>query len=286
MAGSFTVACVQTNTKRDPADNIAEVSPLIREAAARGAALVTTPEVVGMIEPKRELALEKARGEADHEVLAAFRGLAAELGVWLLIGSTAVKVSADKLANRSFLVDPGGGIVARYDKMHMFDVQVDEANMFRESRTYAAGDTAVIAELPWGRLGMTICYDLRFPYLYRALAHAGADFLAIPSNFTRPTGEAHWHTLLRARAIETGCYVFAPAQTGEHAEGRKSYGHSLIVAPWGEVLADGGVEVGVVTAEIDPAAVSEARRRVPSLTHDRTVGTPIVFRREQRAAGE
>lgn len=282
----LTVACVQTNAARDPQENIARVSPLIREAKARGAALITTPEIVGMLEPKRDLALAKAKPEESHEVLAAFRGLAAELGVWLLIGSISIKLSDDRMANRSFLVDPQGQIVARYSKIHMFDVQVGDGQTYRESNTYRAGDEAVIAETPWGRMGMTICYDIRFPYLYRSLAQAGAQVIFAPAAFTKVTGEAHWHVLQRARAIENGCFIVSAAQTGEHAEGRRTYGHSVIVDPWGKVLADAGEAVGVITAEIDLAEVPAARAKVPSLTHDRTVGDPVVYGTALRQAGE
>lgn len=282
----LTVACVQTNTTRDPLENVERVSPMIREAAARGASLITTPEIVGMLEPKRDLALAKAKPEETHEVLAAFRGLAAELGVWLLIGSISIKVSDDKMSNRSFLLDDRGQIVARYSKIHMFDVQVGDGQTYRESNTYQPGGEAVIAETPWGRMGMTICYDIRFPYLYRALAHAGAEVLFAPAAFTRVTGEAHWHVLQRARAIETGCFVISAAQTGEHAEGRRTYGHSVIVDPWGRVLADAGEEVGVITAEIDLAEVAAARAKIPSLTHDRSIGTPVVYGATMLKAGE
>jgi deaminated glutathione amidase len=282
----LTVACVQTNATRDPIENIARVSPLIREAKARGAQLVTTPEIVGMLEPKRDQALAKAKPEETHEVLAAFRGLAAELGIWLLVGSISIKVSDDKMSNRSFLLDDRGQIVARYSKIHMFDVQVGDGQTYRESNTYRAGDEAVIAETPWGRMGMTICYDIRFPYLYRALAQAGAEVIFAPAAFTKVTGEAHWHVLQRARAIETGCYVISAAQTGEHAEGRRTYGHSVIVDPWGRVLADAGEDVGVITAEIDLAEVGVARGKVPSLTHDRIVAPPVVQGTALREAGE
>jgi predicted amidohydrolase len=282
----LTVACVQTSTTRDPLENIERISPLIRDAKQRGAQLITTPEVVGMIEPKRDQALAKAKPEETHEVLAAFRGLAAEFGVWLLVGSISIKVSDDKMANRSFLLDDRGQIVARYSKMHMFDVQVGDGQTYRESNTYQAGDEAVIAETPWGRMGLTICYDIRFPYLYRKLAQAGADVIFAPAAFTKVTGEAHWHVLQRARAIETGCYVVSAAQTGEHAEGRRTYGHSVIVDPWGQVVADAGEAVGVITAEIDLAKVAEARGKVPSLTHDRVVGDPVIYGTELRQAGE
>ncbi len=282
----LTVACVQTNSTRDPLENVERVSPLIREAKARGAQLVTTPEIVGMLEPKRDLALAKAKPEESHEVLAAFRGLAAELGIWLLVGSISIKLSEDKLANRSFLIDDQGQIAARYSKIHMFDVQVGDGQTYRESNTYRPGEEAVLAETPWGLMGLTICYDIRFPYLYRSLAKAGAKVIFAPAAFTKVTGEAHWHVLQRARAIETGCFMVSAAQAGEHAEGRRTYGHSVIVDPWGRVLADAGDEVGVVTAEIDLSEVETARGKVPSLTHDRTLGEPTVFSQAVRAAGE
>jgi len=268
MAGTFKAACVQTNSARDPAPNIRAVGEFVRQARAAGADFILLPEIVNMLEPKRALLLEKARSEADDPALAAFQALARETGAWLLAGSLVIKIADDKVANRSFLIDARGRIAARYDKIHMFDVDLG-SERYQESRTYQAGAKAVVAETPWGKLGMTVCYDLRFPHLYRALAQAGAVFLSVPSSFTRPTGKAHWHVLLRARAVENGCFVFAPAQCGEHAEGRKTYGHSLIVDPWGEVLADGGDAPGFVIAEIDPSKVDEARRKVPSLTSDR-----------------
>jgi len=214
------------------------------------------------------------------------REVAQEAGVWLLIGSLAVDLSREpgtagesRLANRSYLVDPRGAVVARYDKIHMFDVDLAGGESYRESNAFRPGGRAVLAETPWGALGMTVCYDLRFPHLYRALAQAGADFLAIPSAFTVPTGKAHWHVLMRARAIENGCFVFAPAQWGEHAEGRRTYGHSLIVDPWGEVLADAGEGVGIVSARIDVPAIAKARRMVPSLQHDRPFTKPELAAR-------
>jgi predicted amidohydrolase len=270
----FTAACVQLTSQREFEPNIEAVGALVRRARDAGAELIATPEIAGMFEPKRALHLEKARSEADNPFIAACRALAAETKAFLLIGSTAVKLDATTLANRSFLIDPAGEIVARYDKIHMFDVDLPNGETYRESALYRPGEEAVIAALPWCKLGMTICYDLRFPHLYRALAKAGAVIVTIPSAFTVPTGRAHWHVLMRARAIETGCFVLAPAQWGEHAEGRKTYGHSLIVAPWGEVLADAGEGVGVITAEIDLDRVAEARRMVPSLRHDRRFALP------------
>ena len=193
----------------------------------------------------------------------------ASFGIYIHIGSLAIKLSADRAVNRSFLIDPKGEIAARYDKIHMFDVDLADGESYRESRNYRPGESAVLADLPWGRLGLTICYDLRFPALYRALAEAGATMLAIPSAFTKQTGEAHWHVLMRARAIENGCFVFAAAQGGKHENGRETYGHSLIVDPWGRIIAEGGTEPGVVMAEIDPAEVTNARARIPSLQHGR-----------------
>ena len=227
---------------------------------------------------------DKARREADDPFLAGTRDLARELGIWLLLGSLVIDPAGEpgategeeRLANRSFLIDAAGGIVARYDKIHMFDIDLPGGESYRESNAYRPGNHTVVAETPWGRLGMSVCYDLRFPHLYRALAQAGADFLAVPSVFTVPTGRAHWHVLLRARAIENGCFVFAPAQWGEHTAGRKSYGHSLIVDPWGEVMGDGGEEVGIVTARIDPGRIAEARGMVPSLRHDRAFTPPAL----------
>jgi deaminated glutathione amidase len=286
MSRKFKVACVQLNAGREIAPNIAAASALIREAKAAGAEFILTPENTGLIEPKRPLVLEKAKPESDHPGVPAFQSLAAEFGVWLLIGSLAIKLDANTCANRSFLFDPKGRIVARYDKIHMFDVDLANSETYRESATFRPGEQAVVADLPWGKVGMTVCYDVRFAYLYRALAQAGASFITVPAAFTRPTGQAHWHVLLRARAIETGCYVFAPAQCGEHAEGRKTFGHSLIVAPWGEVLADGGENVGIIYADIDPAKVTEARNMVPALRHDRPfTGPELPVVPARKAAG-
>ncbi len=269
MGQSFTVACVQTNSAREIADNLAAVPPLIRAARDAGAEFVLLPENVTMLEPKSRLALAKALPEAEHPALPLFQGLARDLGIWLLLGSLTIRADDGRAWNRSILLDADGAIAARYDKIHLFDVDLDGGESYRESASIAPGREAVVAATPWGRLGMTVCYDLRFPQLYRALAKAGTDFLAIPAAFTRQTGIAHWHVLQRARAIECGCFVFAPAQTGTHAEGRETHGHALIVDPWGRVLADAGEDVGVITARIDPAEVARARARIPALTHDR-----------------
>ncbi len=270
----FKLACVQTNSGREIAPNIEAAGTLVRAARSAGADLVALPENVAMLEPRSRLIKEKAAPEHEHAALAAFQALARETGAWLLVGSLTVKLAGGKVANRSFLLDSEGGVVARYDKIHMFDVDLAGGESYRESATFRSGGRAVLAETPWGLLGMTVCYDVRFPGLYRALARAGAHFLSIPSAFTRTTGRAHWHVLLRARAVENGCYVLAPAQCGAHAEGRETYGHSLIVDPWGEVLADGGAEVGVIMAEIDPAKVDDARRMIPSLGHDHPFTEP------------
>ena len=275
---SFVAACVQLNSGREIEPNIRVASDLVRRARDAGAALIMTPEVSDMIEPKRPARLEKARDEANHPMLAAFRDLARETGAHLLLGSIMLReTGAERLCNRSFLIAPDGAIAARYDKIHMFDVDLPGGESYRESAVFRPGETAVTAPLPWGTLGMTICYDLRFPHLYRALAQGGADFLSIPAAFTVPTGTAHWHVLMRARAIENGCFVFAPAQSGEHAEGRRTYGHSLIVAPWGEVLAEAPDGPGFITATVDPALVATARHAVPSLRHDRLFAGPAAL---------
>jgi predicted amidohydrolase len=275
MPDTFKLACVQLNSGNEVAANIVHASEWIRRAAGAGADLIATPETTGMIESRRQAALEKAQFERDHSALSAFRELAAETGRWLLIGSLSVKVEGEeRIANRSFLIDGSGTVVARYDKIHMFDVDLPSGETYRESKTYRPGSDAVLTATPWGILGMTVCYDVRFPNLYRSLAKAGADFLSVPSAFTKVTGQAHWHLLLRARAVETGCFVFAPAQCGSHPGDRQTFGHSLIVDPWGEVLADGGEEPGYVMAEIDRSRVDEVRGRVPSLSHDRLYSAP------------
>ena len=265
----FTAACVQLASDIEPEANLRAAAEAIRRARDAGADFVLTPETTDMMEMKRRDAFAKAKGEAEHPGLAQLRDLAGELGCWLLIGSLVIRLGDERLANRSFLIDPAGQVAARYDKIHMFDVEVPDGQSYRESKAYQPGGAAVLADLPWGRLGLTVCYDLRFPQLYRALAQAGAEVLTVPSAFTRLTGRAHWHVLLRARAIETGSFVLAPAQCGETSQGRQTYGHSLIVAPWGEVLAEAGEEPAVILAEIDPARVAEARRMIPALGHDR-----------------
>ncbi|HWA04015.1 MAG TPA: carbon-nitrogen hydrolase family protein [Rhizomicrobium sp.] len=265
----FRAACVQLKSSDDVAENIRLASSLVREAKARGADFIATPENTTLMAPDGGAKLDNSFCEEADPALPAFSALANELGVWLLVGSLAIKVDAGKTANRSFLIDPHGRIVARYDKIHLFDVDLPSGETYRESNTVAGGSRAVTASLPWGRLGMTVCYDIRFPGLYRTLANAGAFMFTVPSAFTETTGMAHWHVLLRARAIENGAFVLAPAQGGVHANGRRTYGHSLIVGPWGEILAEGGKEPGIILAEIDPDAAQMARQRIPSLKHDR-----------------
>lgn len=265
----FKAGLVQMCSGRDVARNVADAAALIREAAASGADYVQTPEVTTLMELDRKRLFAEIEPEGSNSALAAFRELAKELEIWLHIGSMGVKVSADKIANRSYLIAPDGRVDAYYDKIHMFDVDLPSGESYRESNSYQPGAEAVIAELPWGAMGLTICYDLRFPQLHRALAQAGAEMIAGPSAFTRVTGEAHWHTLLKARAIECQCFVLAAAQGGRHEHGRDTYGHSLIVSPWGEILGEGGVQPSVIVSEIDLRLVDEARARVPSLTHDR-----------------
>jgi predicted amidohydrolase len=267
-------ACIQFTAGREIGPNIERLLPLMRRARAAGADLIALPENATMIEPIAAQSIAKALPEEAHPALPAFRALARETGAWLLAGSLTIRLDGNKVANRSLLLDGEGEVVGRYDKLHLFDVTLRNGEAYRESDTVRPGGRAVLAPTPWGLLGMTVCYDVRFPELYRRLAQAGAAFITVPSAFTRQTGGAHWHVLLRARAIETGCYVLAPAQCGVHAEGRKTYGHSLIVDPWGEVLADGGEDEGFVIAELDTAKVEEARRMIPSLQHDRAFEGP------------
>jgi predicted amidohydrolase len=268
-AATFTAALVQLRSGLDPQANLDAAVKLIAEAQDRGADYVQTPEMTNIMVLQHEQLFAAIVAEENDPSLATFRELARALEIHVHIGSLAIRASADKAVNRSFLIDPKGEIVARYDKIHMFDVDLANGESYRESRNYRPGDFGVVADLPWGRLGLTICYDLRFPALYRGLAEAGASYLAVPAAFTRQTGEAHWHVLQRARAIENGCFVFAAAQGGRHENGRETFGHSLIIDPWGRILAEGGTEPGIVLATIDPAAISAARARIPSLQHGR-----------------
>ena len=265
----FKAALVQLRTGLMPADNLVQATQLIREAAAQGAQYIQTPEVTNVMQENRKALFELLASEADDASLKAFQDLATELKVHLHVGSLALKASPERAVNRSFLIGPSGDILASYDKIHMFDIDLENGESYRESANYQPGETAVVADLPWGRLGLTICYDLRFPALFRALAEAGASFISVPAAFTKKTGEAHWHALLRARAIENGCYIFAAAQGGLHPNKRETFGHSLIVDPWGTVIAEGGTEPGIVTAEIDPAKVIAVRKSIPSLQHGR-----------------
>ncbi len=276
-------ACVQMTAGPEVGPNLEAAAALIREAAAGGAKFIFTPENTSIIEPNRELALAKSFTQDEHPGLPFFSKLAQELGVWLLVGSMPIRVEPERLANRSFLIDDQGRIITHYDKIHLFDVDLPNGEVYRESERIRAGAQAVLAPTPWGGLGMTVCYDLRFPQLYRDLAHAGASLISIPAAFTVPTGEAHWHVLLRARAIETGAFVFAPAQCGQHAGGRRTYGHSLIIAPWGEILAEAGDAPGTIATVIDFSQVAAARSMIPSLRHDRDYARPQPL---LRVAGE
>ncbi|TCK16690.1 putative amidohydrolase [Ancylobacter aquaticus] len=269
LGGPFRAALIQMRTAKNVATNVAAASALIREAAADGASYIQTPEMTGTMEENREALFRVLHAEEDDPALAAFRALAAELKVHLHIGSLAVRAGEHRAANRSYLLAPDGAIAACYDKIHMFDVDLPNGDVYRESAAYRPGELAIVADLPQIRLGLTICYDLRFPALFRALAEAGAGMIAAPAAFTQSTGEAHWHVLLRARAIETGCYVLAAAQGGTHENGRQTFGHSLIIDPWGTVLAEGGTEPGIIAAEIDPATVAAVRGRIPSLSNGR-----------------
>ncbi|MEW6644529.1 MAG: carbon-nitrogen hydrolase family protein [Pseudomonadota bacterium] len=260
---------IQMRTSLSPEQSFEQAAALIRKAKASGADYVQTPEMSNLMQPNRQALFALLQDEENDRSLAGYRELARELKIFVHIGSLAVRATAERAANRSFLVDPAGDIVARYDKIHMFDVDLGHGETYRESANYQPGEVAAVADLPWGRLGLSICYDLRFPALYRALAEAGSSFISIPSAFTRKTGEAHWNVLMRARAIETGCYIFAAAQGGKHENGRETFGHSLIVDPWGTILAEADTEPGVILAKIDPAKVESVRKSIPSLQHGR-----------------
>ncbi len=282
----FRAALVQLRSSRSVDANLQAAETLIRRAAQGGAVYVQTPENTALMELKPELALQVAQTEDESSALARFRALARELDIYLHIGSLAIKLDAARMANRSYLIDPEGEIAARYDKLHLFDVDLAGGESHRELSHFRPGGKAVVVDLPFGRLGLSICYDLRFPQLYRALATAGAAFIAIPAAFTKQTGEAHWHVLLRARAIETGAFVLAATQGGLHENGRATFGHSLIVSPWGEVLAEAGEQPGVIFADIDPAASAEARARIPALKHGREFEIEIAKPMRQPARRE
>jgi len=266
---AFRVGLIAMRSARDPQANLDAVLAAVDQAKRAGADYVQTPEMTNIMEVKRDRLFANICAEESDPTLATLREVARKLGLYIHLGSLAIKASHEKAVNRSFLIDRKGDVAARYDKIHMFDVDLAGGESYRESNTYRAGELAVVSDLPWGRLGLTVCYDLRFPALYRALAEAGASFFAIPSAFTRQTGEAHWHVLMRARAIENGCFVLAAAQGGKHENGRETFGHSLVVDPWGRIVAEGGTEPGVVLAEIDPAEVAAARAKIPSLHHGR-----------------
>jgi len=275
-ARTFRAALVQLRSGRSVAPNMETAEALIRRAAKDGAVYVQTPENTSIMELEIERLVSELETEEKSAPLAQLQALAKELGIWLHVGSLGVKLDQCKVANRSYLIAPDGIVAARYDKLHMFDVDLAGGESYRESRTIKPGTKAVLADLPWGRLGMSVCYDLRFPALYGALAAAGADLIAAPAAFTKQTGEAHWRVLLRARAIETGAFVLAAAQGGPHENGRSTYGHSMIVSPWGEVLAEAGEDPQVLLADIDPELSAETRAKVPSLRHGREFEVEIA----------
>jgi predicted amidohydrolase len=273
-------ALLQLTSSDDPAANLQVTTGLVRDAAKDGAEFILTPEVTNCISNSRSHQRSVLVHQDDDPTLAGLRDEAARQGLWILIGSLAVKAEPpeERFANRSFLIAPDGSIAAQYDKLHMFDVQVTETETFRESAGFAPGDRAVLAKTPFGGVGLTVCYDVRFPYLHRALAHAGADILTVPAAFSPATGPMHWEPLLRARAIETGCFVLAPAQVGKHyvstGKPRTTHGHSLVVSPWGEVLLDAGQQPGVHLVDLDMSHVAQARHKIPSLQHDREFSGP------------
>ena len=268
----FVAACLQMRSGKTVSDNVDTVVRLAREAKDGGASFLQTPEMTNVLVRSREELFDIILPEEADPALAAFQELAHALGVWLHVGSLAIRLEGDRAANRAFVIDPDGEITARYDKIHMFDVDLPNGESWRESQTYRPGEQAIVADLPWGRLGLTICYDVRFPTLHRALAEHGAEVIASPAAFTKQTGEAHWNILLRARAIETGSFVIAAAQGGRHEDGRETFGHSLIVDPWGRVLAEGGAEPCVVMAEIDLDKSPDTRKKIPSLENGRRFG--------------
>jgi predicted amidohydrolase len=273
-------ALVQLNVSDDPAANLRQTQAHIAAAVAGGAGFVLTPECTNLLSSNRDYQRSVLHPEETDPTLTALRDQAAAAGIWLLVGSLGVLTTDvdGRFANRSFLIGPTGDIAARYDKIHMFDVNVSETEVYRESSGYRPGTQAVVVDTPFAKLGMTVCYDVRFPHLYRALAQGGAQIITVPAAFNHITGAAHWETLLRARAIETGCFILAPAQTGFHPEahgkGRRTHGHSLAIAPWGDILADAGLDPGVTFADLDLTQVSAARSRIPSLTHDRRFTGP------------
>ncbi len=277
------IGLVQFTAGDDPAANTAKLEKLVNKAAEGGAQFVLTPEVSNIISNSRSHQQRVLSGQGDDPTLHTMQALARDREIWLLIGSLALKPDGadDRFLNRSFLISPEGGIAAHYDKIHMFDVALGGGESYRESAQFQPGNRAVLAKTDIGNIGLTICYDLRFPRLHRALAKAGAEIITAPAAFTVPTGKAHWHTLLKARAIETGCFILAPAQTGQHSEKRHTYGHSLVVSPWGEVLGDGGQGEGVTFADLDLKLVAKARGKIPALTHDREFRPPDEHKTKQ-----
>ena len=269
MASKFKVALIQNSAIDDLDHNLNECEGFAREASEQQADLICFPEYFACLEKNDQAYISGGYAQEDHPALERMRELAQELGKWVLLGSLPIKISPDKVHNRSILLDISGNVVATYNKIHLFNVALKKGELYEESNTVTPGDASTVCQLPWGKLGMTICYDVRFPHLYRHLANLGADFISIPAAFTATTGAAHWHVLVRSRAIETGCFVFAPGQSGRRPWGRRTYGHSLVVNPWGEVLADGGEDTGIVYADIDRSAVDEARAMISSLKHDR-----------------
>lgn len=280
MRQRLDMALIQARTPATAAAGLAHVEPLIRQAAAAGAQLILTPEGTNLLEQRRAFRDAALSTEAADPAVVGLRALAHELGVWLLVGSALVRSQAEgdgRAANRSLLINPEGAVTARYDKLHVFDVDLPDGETYRESASVRPGEAAVVADTPWGGLGLTICYDVRFPQLYRALAKAGAQMIAVPAAFTRPTGEAHWETLLRARAIETGAFILAPAQGGTHEDGRQTWGRSLIIGPWGEVIARADHDDPcILHAKLDMSAADRARASVPSLRHDRAFTLPTM----------
>ena len=263
------VACIQMRSGSDIQENVRSAAALIKEAAANGATFVVTPEMTSLLTLCSKTANSLIKSEAEDEALPVFRRLADKLGIWLQLGSLPIKLESGICANRGYLISDNGEITARYDKIHMFDAAIDQDNVYRESSRYRAGTKAVVASLPQAKLGMTICYDVRFPHLYRALAKQGAQIISIPAAFIKATGVAHWHILTRARAIENGCFILAPGQGGIHPDGRETYGHSLIISPWGDILAEADIDPTVIYADLDMEQVQKARQKLASLEHDR-----------------
>lgn len=275
MNDTVRAACVQMTSGVTIEGNIEQSTALIRAAHADGARIVGMPEVANLCQKSRRRALEAAQYEENEPALKAWRKLADELDIWLLAGSMVIKIAEGKLVNRAYMIAPDGAIAAKYDKIHMFDVDLPNGERYRESDLFQPGDKAVLVDSPWGGIGITICYDVRFPHLYRALAKAGANMIWTSAAFTRTSGKAHWHVMQRARAIETGCWILAPAQCGDHEDGRSTYGHAVIVSPWGEVVADAGEEPGYIVADLDLTRVADARQSIPTLRHDRDFAMPV-----------